>query len=261
MTPEDAAVRLRLARTAGTTLAPFTDEAPGLDEAWGYATQDADRAARLAVGERTVGAKLGLTSIAKQQRMNLHRPIFGFLTDAMVMDVDGVADALPQWAQPRIEPEIAFVTAHPMDRALDDDEVPRVVASVLVAAEIIDSRWSDYRFRLADVIADNTSAAGLLLGARPIPLAEAGDLSTLSCEVVVDDEVVHRATGAAVLDQPLRALRRLSEHLAARGETLPAGSLVLGGALTDAVPLVVGRTYRLSVERLGAVCVDLGARG
>jgi 2-oxo-3-hexenedioate decarboxylase len=76
--------------------------------------------------------------------------------------------------------------------------------------------------------------------------------------VEVDGEVVHRASGDAILGNPLRALQLLSEHMTRRGETLPAGSLVLAGALTDAVPLVSGHSYRLSVERLGEVSLRLG---
>jgi len=261
MTPEEAADRLSRARTTRTTLSPFTDEHPGLDEAWGYAAQDVDRVGRLAAGEGLVGAKLGLTSVAKQQRMGVDRPIVGFLGDTMVLRAGEVADALTRWAQPRIEPEVAFVTAQPVSRSLGEHEVAGVVASVQVAAEIIDSRWTDYRFRLPDVLADNTSAAGLVLGGEPVSLSDAGDLSALRCEVVVDDEVVHRATGAAILGHPLRALRLLSEHLERRGETLPAGSIVLAGALTDAVPLTSGRSYHLSVERLGVVSVDLSVGG
>jgi 2-oxo-3-hexenedioate decarboxylase len=102
------------------------------------------------------------------------------------------------------------------------------------------------------VLADNTSAAGVLLG----PLKSWGDLdglAALHCSVTVDGRQVHEATGAAILGNPLLALVWLSEHLAARGEVLPAGSLVLAGALTDAVPLEPRTGYRLEIEGLGAV--------
>lgn len=121
-----------------------------------------------------------------------------------------------------------------------------------MAAEVIDSRFTDYRFALPDVVADNTSAAGVLVG-EPVPLAAVTDLASSRCEVEVDGEVVHRATGAAVLGDPLRAVQLLSEHLASRRAVLPAGSLVLAGALTDAVPLLPGRQYRLTVEGLGTI--------
>lgn len=258
MTPEEAATTLWEARLARRTLSPFTDEHPSLDEEWAYDVQAEDRRRRLRSGERLIGAKLGLTSTAKQQRMGVDRPIVGFLTDAMLVRPDEIDSRLATWGQPRIEPEIAFVTSRPIDRALEADEVAAHVATVGVAAEIIDSRWIGYRFRLADVVADNTSAAGVVLGGKPIRIDEVADLSSLACEVEVDGQVVHRATGDAILGDPLRALQLLAAHLARRGESLPAGSLVLAGALTDAVPLTARHHYRLSLESLGEVSATIG---
>jgi 2-oxo-3-hexenedioate decarboxylase len=258
VTPEQAASVLRAARQSRRTVSPFTDDHPDLDEEWGYDAQAVDRTVRLAAGEQLVGAKLGLTSAAKQHRMGVDRPIVGFLTQSMLVRPDEVGDRLSSWAQPRIEPEIAFVTSQPIGRPLAADEVEAHIATVGIAAEIIDSRWTDYRFDLPDVLADNTSAAGVILGAGPIELTEITDLSSLACVVEVDGEIVHRATGAAILGDPLRAVRLLSEHFDRRGETLPAASLVLAGALTDAVPLGVGRRYRLAIDALGEVSIDLG---
>jgi 2-oxo-3-hexenedioate decarboxylase len=257
VTPESAARTLREVRSARRTLAPLTDALPELDEEWGYAVQAEDRRSRIADGERVIGAKLGLTSVAKQQRMGVDRPIVGFLTDAMLVASDGIGAGLASWAQPRIEPEIAFVTALPIEHALTQGDVPAHIATVGMAAEIIDSRWSDYRFRLPDVVADNTSAAGVVLCGAPVSLADAGDLARLSCEVQVAGKPVHRATGAAILGQPLRAVRLLSEHLERHGEPLPAGSLILAGALTDAVPLTIGQQYRLAIAALGEVSFTL----
>ncbi|GAA1968243.1 fumarylacetoacetate hydrolase family protein [Nocardioides panacihumi] len=253
--PAEAASLLRTARLERRTLDPLTDTWTDLDEAWGYAVQAIDRDERTTAGDALVGAKLGLTSAAKQERMHVDRPIVGFLTASMQVHPRELGKTLADWAQPRIEPEIAFVTACDIARALDDDEVAGAVASVGVAAEIIDSRWTGYRFRLPDVVADNTSAAGFLLGTDPVSLQEAGDLADLRCTVTVDGALVHEATGAAILGHPLRALRLLSEHLERHGRTLPAGSLVLAGALTDAVPLTAGHDYRFAIDGLGTIMV------
>jgi len=250
---QGAADRLRAARLAGITLDPFTDIDPDLDEAWAYAVQDLDRQQRVGAGDALVGAKLGLTSEAKQRRMAVDRPVVGFLSSSMLLGADEVSSSLSRWAQPRIEPEIAFITGHVLDRHITLDEAPQFVDLVVMAAEVIDSRWTDYRFRLPDVVADNTSAAGVIVGTEPLSLSQVGDLSTLPCRVTVDGRLVHEATGAAILGHPLRALEVLSAHLESRGESLPSGSLVLAGALTDAVPLLESTTYELSVQGLGAV--------
>jgi 2-oxo-3-hexenedioate decarboxylase len=252
MRAAEAEATLRAARQARRTVAPFTDAEPALGEEWGYDVQALDRGQRVGAGERVVGAKLGLTSAAKQQRMNVDRPIVGFLTDAMRVEPDSLPTAAERWAQPRIEPEIAFVTSRTISSPLTPEDARRVVDAVTVAAEVIDSRYDGYRFRLPDVVADNTSAAGFLLG--PLSrMADPDDLARVRAEVEVDGEVVHAATGAAILGHPLRALVWLSGHLARHGQALPAGSVVLAGALTDAVPLVAGSRYLIRMGGLGTL--------
>lgn len=255
MTPAQAERVLRDARRSRRLVAPFTDTDPDLDEQWGYAVQDLDRRHRTRVGERVLGVKLGLTSLAKQQRMGVGQPIVGFLTDAMQVRPDDLPSRLAGWSQPRLEPEIAFRTAHDLAAPLSLGQVAHAVDAVTVAVEIIDSRYAGYRFRLPDVVADSTSAAGYLLGPF-VPLTRPDDLSEIPCELEVDGQVVHTATGAAILGHPLRALVHLSRHLAERGQTLPAGSVVLAGALTDAVPLVAGASYVARMGRLGTLTVE-----
>lgn len=196
--PARAAETLLEARESRTAISPFTDVDPALDEAWGYAVQQLDRQQRLSNGERVVGVKLGLTSAAKQERMGIDRPIAGFLTESMLVSPEAVHERLQDWIQPRIEPEIVFTTAQPVSEPLDLDGALTVVAGVAVAAEVIDSRFVDYRFRLADVLADNTSAAGVLLGTMQ-PLTDPAALGAARCTVTVDGRRVHEATGAAIL--------------------------------------------------------------
>jgi 2-oxo-3-hexenedioate decarboxylase len=200
VTPAEAAARLAEARHARATLDPFTDTVSGLDEAWAYAVQDEDRRTRLQQGERVVGAKLGLTSVAKQQRMGVDRPIVGFLTDSML-----------------VEPEIAFVTSRPIDSALDLDDVAAHIATVGVAAEVIDSRWTDYRFRLPDVVADNTSAAGVVVGAS-VPLEDVVDLASLACTVSV---TTRSSTGR---QEPRSSATRCSPSSCSRTTSSAAGT-------------------------------------
>lgn len=255
MRPADADAALRAAREARRTVAPFTDADPTLGEQWGYDVQAVDLAQRTAAGEQLVGAKLGLTSDAKQQRMGVHQPVVGFLTDAMRVEPDSLAQAAGDWSQPRIEPEIAFVTSRALSAPLTLAEAGRAVEGVTVAAEVIDSRYDGYRFRLPDVVADNTSAAGFLVGPL-IQLTDDIDLARIRCAFEVDGETVHEATGAAILGHPLRAIVHLSEHLGRHGQSLPEGSLVLAGALTDAVPLVAGSRYAIRMGDLGTLSTD-----
>jgi 2-keto-4-pentenoate hydratase len=62
------------------------------------------------------------------------------------------------------------------------------------------------------------------------------------------------ASVSGVGGHPLHAIVWLSKHLALRGETLPGGSLILAGALTDAVPLLAGSHYSTRMDSLGTHC-------
>ena len=46
---------------------------------------------RLRAGERLAGVKVGLTSEAKQRQLGLFEPVYGWLTDTMVMPAPGTA--------------------------------------------------------------------------------------------------------------------------------------------------------------------------
>ena len=201
----------------------------------GYAIQAALVDLRLARGERLVGAKLGLTSVAKQQQMGVDEPAYGWVTDRSVLVSDKVA--LGELIHPRAEPEIVFrLGADLSGSSVTAADVLDATTEVLGGIEIIDSRYEAFAFTLPDVIADNTSAARVRLGAGGAPPREV-DLLAEPCELELDGEVVGRATGDALLGDPAACVALLARHLDRYGRKLEAGWVVLAGAMTDAKPL------------------------
>lgn len=229
----------------------LTDDHPGMTVEDGYAVQDALRAIALARGERLAGYKAGLTSAAKMKQMGVSVPAFGYLTDAM-RRADGSEIEVASLVHPRIEPEVAFVTKRALAGRCDVAEVIAATEAVVPAIEVIDSRFENFRFDLPSVIADDTSASRFVTGGPP------GDPRTLpldALEVVMEKNgvVVTRGSSAAVLGHPALAIVALVEHLAARGEELPAGSVVMTGGITEAVAVAAGDRVSARVEGLGAV--------
>ena len=47
----------------------------------------------------------------------------------------------------------------------------------------------------------------------------------------------------------------LVNHLGRRGKSLPAGSLILSGGITEAVPVQAGDNVTLRIQNLGSVSV------
>lgn len=60
-----------------------------------------------------IGWKIGLTSRAMRQALNIATPDSGLLLDAMLF-ADGTTVPAGRFIQPRVEAEIAFVTKAPL---------------------------------------------------------------------------------------------------------------------------------------------------
>lgn len=231
---------------------PFTDEWPDLSIDSAYRIQVHTLQARLERGEQLIGVKLGLTSRAKQRTMKVDAPLVAWLTDAMTLET-GAATSVNRFIHPRVEPELAVVLGQDLTGpGVTPERAWASVATVHAAAEVIDSRYRDFRFTLPDVIADNASSGAYLTG----PVAKGPtdlDPSLEAVLVEVDGVVTDSATGAAILGNPAEALAAAANLLGPRGHVLRAGWVVLLGAMTDAVPVSPGSTVTFHYTNLGSI--------
>ena len=198
-----------------------------------------------------MGWKLGVTSRAKQVQVGVDSPIRGFLATEHALD-HGEPLVCAEHVNPRCEPEVAFVMGADLSGAhATTTEVLAATAGVSAAIEVIDSRYTDYRFTMPDVVADNSSAGRYVLGS-PVP-ATGIDLRLVGVVMQKNGEVVSTASGAASLGHPAAAVAWLVRSLAEHGEGLRAGDVVLSGGLTAAVPVSPGDVVVVTVDRLGSV--------
>lgn len=162
---------------------------------------------------------------------------------------DGGEVELARFIHPKVEPEVAFRLAQDVDTDAPDTDIAACVDAVAPALEIIDSRYRDFRFTYEDVVADNTSAAGYVIGAwRPVQ-----DVSDLPVRLHGGSREILGST-AAILDGPSNALCALLDMARRRRIPLRAGDVVLAGAATEAMPLTPGITT-CEITGLGRVSV------
>jgi 2-oxo-3-hexenedioate decarboxylase len=122
---------------------------------------------------------------------------------------------------------------------------------VLPGIEVIDSRYRDFKFDLKSVIADNTSAARFVIGGNPVSVGDV-DLRTVGIVLEKNGEPVAFGAGAAVLGHPAAAIAMMANHLGARGEEIPAGTLILSGGVTEAVAVAPGDNVTLKIQGMGS---------
>lgn len=218
-----------------------------------YAIQAALLELHLANGDSLAGAKLGLTSAAKQEQMGVAEPVYGWVPEATVI-TDGIA-RLDELIHPRCEPEIVFILGEDLAGTnVTGDDVLDATARVVGGIEVIDSRYEAFSFTLTDVIADNTSAARVVIGDEGVGPRDV-DLLTLGCVFEVDGKITGTATGAALLGDPADCVALLANHLGKHGQKLEAGWIIMAGAPVDARPLGAGTVATARYSHLGSVTV------
>jgi 2-keto-4-pentenoate hydratase len=247
-THDELARRLRDAY-AGGAVPPLRDGLDSVDIDGAYAVQTINTRFWEAQGRRIVGRKAGLTAKAVQEQLGVDQPDFGVLFADMEIVNGGNLD--PACAlQPKAEAEIAFVLAADLpERDTTPEQVAAAVKTVHAAIEIVDSRIADWKISFADTVADNGSSAFYVLGTgKPL---DGVDLEGAAMEMTIDDAVVSIGVGAAALGNPLNAAAWLARTLAARGEPLRAGDVLLAGALGPMVALQPGNAVQATVAGIG----------
>ncbi len=255
-TYETAAERLRSAY-AGAVIAPMRDLLEPDDAAGAYAVQAINTHHWLSQGRRLVGRKVGLTAKAVQAQLGVSQPDFGALFEDMEVP-DGGTVSPSRLIQPKAEAEVAMILGRDLPaRDLAREEVAAAISEATAAIEIVDSRIADWKITFADTVADNGSSAMFVLGKQRKPIA---DLDLWTCGMVLErnGEVASLGAGAACLGHPLNAATWLANTLAAQGEPLRKGDIVLTGALGPMVPLQPGDTVKATIAGLGTVSFSYG---
>lgn len=224
-----------------------------LDVATAYAVQAASIQRRIDRGDPLVGVKMGLTSLAKAKQMGVHEVIWGRLTGAMRI-ADGGSVARARYVHPRAEPEVAYIVGKRIDRAMSPDEALTHIEAVAPAIELIDSRYENFKFSLADVIADNASSSGFVVGPRS---PTSVDVAELAITFAVDGKTVQTGSSAAILGHPGRALAEATRLATGAGLVLEPGFVILAGGATEAVALAPGQTVSVEVADLGRASFSL----
>ena len=203
-------------------------------------------------GNKIVGMKMGLTSVAKMRQMGVETPCYGFLADYFSIP-EGAEIKTSELIHPKVEAEIAIVTSKELSGpGCHIGNVMSAIDFVMPAVEIIDSRYKDFKFDVLSVIADNSSSSRFVTGGRARNADEL-DMKTLGVVMEINGEVVEVAAGAAILGNPAASVAMLVNLLAERGEVLPAGSFVMSGSMTPAVAVKAGDAVTVRYQDLGSL--------
>ncbi|QTI67987.1 2-oxo-hept-4-ene-1,7-dioate hydratase [Gordonia polyisoprenivorans] len=248
----EIADELAAAERDRTTIPLLTARHPEMTVEDSYAVQNEWRRRGIAAGRRPVGRKIGLTSKVMQVATGITEPDYGAIFDDMVFENGSVIDH-GRFSNVRIEVELAFV----LGSALDGPnatifDVLRATEYVVPALEILSSRIEMAGRTIVDTISDNAAMGGMVYGGNPMKPNEI-DLRWVSALLYRNETIEESGVAAAVLNHPATGVAWLADKLAAHGDRLEAGEIVLAGSFTRPMWVHAGDTVLADYGRMGTV--------
>jgi 2-keto-4-pentenoate hydratase len=244
------AERLDAAWRTKTPIAPIT-EADGIsDLSTAYAIQTHWTDLRLGRGENIVGRKIGLTSKAIQQQLNVSEPDYGTLWKSSFYESRGgkVSIGADNFLQPRIEGEVAFLIGKALrGPGITPDAVLAATEACALGVEIVDSRIADWKIKLADTIADNASYGGFTVGPWDKAMLKS-DLGLLTMKVHHNGALAAEGIASAVMGHPAVSTAWLANKLSEFGISLEPGDVVISGGMTKMLPVKAGDEFVFVLE-------------
>lgn len=254
------AQRLYEARKTRVQLRHFSREFPAMTIEDGYAIQHEWVNLEMADGRTILGRKIGLTSRAMQLSSQITEPDYAPLMDDMFFDT-GSDVPIQRFIAPRVEVELAFVLGRDLKGpGVTLFNVMQATDYVSPALEIIDARIEQFDRdtraprKVFDTIADFAANAGIVLGGRPVK-PDAVDLRWVGALLYKNAVIEESGVAAAVLNHPATGVAWLANKIAAYGEQLHAGDIVLSGSFTRPTTAARGDVLHADYGPLGAISV------
>jgi len=200
----------------------------------GMPAQLAKRRARIAAGERPLGWKAGFGVPAALQRLGIQAPAVGYLMQRALL-LSGSTVSLKNFIKPVMEPEIAVRMARDLGPGASSDEVLAAVKEILPAIELADFDPPPTPDNLDVVLeADIYQRHVVLCGNTRFGAGTEG----LTSRLIRRGAEVSRTTDPEALAGKLTDIvAHVANTLAAFGEKLSAGDVIITGSITPPIML------------------------
>jgi len=221
----------------------------------GMTAQLAKRRERMGKGEKPLGWKVGFGAPASLQRLGLAAPCVGYLMQRALL-LSGSTVSLAGWAKPVAEPEIAVRMARDLRGGASAEEAAAAVKDIFPAIELADLADPPTPDNLDTVLEGDIYQRHVILCGNTRPGL---DLSGLTSRVTRRGAEAARSTDPQALTGKLvDIIAHVASVLAAFGEKLAAGDVIITGSITPPINIEADETELAhAVDPIGEVSVRL----
>lgn len=189
----------------------------------------------LEAGHKPLGWKLAFGGPAAMERLRTNAPLVGFLMQSALVP-SGSTLSLSNWKKPAAEPEIAVHLGKDLPANADRRTAMAAIAALGPAIEVadIDHPSED----VEGTLACNIYQRHVILGRGDLGRA-GGVLDGLTCRVVRNgNEIASTNDLQSLTGELIDIVRHTANLLAAFGESLQAGQIIIAGSIIP--PIWVG---------------------
>ena len=221
----------------------------------GMAAQLARRRSEMAGGARPLGWKVGLGAPAMLEKIGLKGPLVGYLMQRGLL-LSGSTVSLQGYVQPVMEAEIAVRMARSLPGGATADAAADAVKEIMPAIEIADLDPLPAPDNLAAVLEGNVYHRHVVLCGNTRPGAATSGLT--SRLIRRGGEVSATGNPELLTGKLPDIVAHVANVLAACGETLSAGDVIITGSITPPVMIEPDETEIAHVlDPVGDVSVSL----
>jgi len=219
----------------------------------GMTAQLATRRTRIAAGERPLGWKVGLGSPTMRQKLGLQAPVVGFLMQRALLD-SGSTVSLRGYIKPLLEPEIGVRIARDLPGGVTAKLAAAAIKEIMPAIELADFDPMPAPDNLDKVLEGDVYQRCVLLGAST---RVGGSTEDLTSRLIRRGAEMARSTDPEALTGKLiDVVAHVANVLAAFGEKLSAGDIIIAGSITPPVIIEPDETeIAHAIDPIGEVSV------
>jgi 2-keto-4-pentenoate hydratase len=218
----------------------------------GMTAQFRERRERIEAGDSPLGWKVGFGLPAAQAKLGISAPLVGYLMQSGRVAPGGTV-SLSGWMKPVGECEIAVHMGADLAAGADEATARRAIAALGPAIEIIDRVFPPddvepilvsniYQRHVVLGAAERSRSGGSVEGIRGVVLRNGAELATTTDPQAVTGELIG-------------IVRHVADTLAAFGEKLGAGDVIITGAIVPPFPIAAGEEIVFRLEPVGSVSV------
>ncbi|HTT33972.1 MAG TPA: fumarylacetoacetate hydrolase family protein [Methylomirabilota bacterium] len=213
----------------------------------------------LAAGHKPLGWKLAFGGPAAMERLRINAPLVGFLLQNAQLP-SGSTVSISNWIKPAAEPEIAVYIAKDLPAHSSRETAIAAISALGPAIELadVDHPSDDVEGTLARDIYQRHIILGRADSARA-----GGRLDGLVCRVIHNgSEIAHAGDPKslqALTGELIDIVRHTANLVAAFGDSLQAGQLIIAGSITPPLWVTSGEEITFQLAPFDSISVRFAA--